>query len=132
MVVCFIWQFFTPPETTTKLGSGYIYYRGGGDYNYIYHENYPRERKIPRNIISYNYKRSGSFIVAKQKPSEYDESWEKEVIYPLGRDTVYYWLIIKEDHKILGPLDSIQFCKEIKKYHVPDKLVRKMKPTGKK
>ena len=86
---------------------------------------------IPPKIISYDFDKH--FIVVKQKPKEFNEAiYDKmEYVYPLGRDTVYYWLIIKEDKEVLGPLDSIQFCEETKKYSVPDKLVQKMKPCKK-
>jgi len=112
------------PSTYTDLGSNYTYSNGYIVQIYGKNLNLKKGGEIPSNVISYNYNRR--FIVAKQKPKEYDEAWETEYIYPLGRDTVYYWLIIKGKKEVLGPLDNIQFCEEINKHKVPDRLVRKM------
>ena len=122
------------PSTITKLGSNYTYYKGIDNIWYEYPqkrgEAIPRQKEmIPSNVLSYNY--NSNFIIALQKPKEYDEAYDTKYAYPLGRDTVYYWLIIKEKQKAIGPLDSTQFCEARKKYNVPDKLVRKMKPLHK-
>ena len=34
-----------------------------------------------------------------------------------------YWLIIKEEHKVFGPFDSISFQKYKKEYQVPENLI---------
>lgn len=77
---------------------------------------------IPPTIISYDYDKH--FIIAKQKPKAYNEAiYDKmEYIYPLGRDTIYYWLIIKQEQKVIGPLDYDSFLKLKKEYKVSDSL----------
>ena len=77
---------------------------------------------IPPTIISYDYDKH--FIIAKQKPKAYNEAiYDKmEYIYPLGRDTIYYWLIIKQEQKVIGPLDYDSFLKLKNEYRVPDAL----------
>ncbi len=90
---------------------------------------YDEERKdifgkvdIPPTILSYDYDKQ--FIIVKQKPEKYPNAVNSDRgIYPLGRDTIYYWLIIKAEEKILGPLDFEKF-KELKtKYSVPNELI---------
>lgn len=80
---------------------------------------------IPPTIISYDYDKH--FIIVKQKPKEYNEAiYDKmEYIYPLGRDTVYYWLIIKQEQKVFGALDYDSFLQLKKEYKVPDNLILK-------
>lgn len=77
---------------------------------------------IPPTIISYDYDKH--FIIDKQKPKAYNEAiYDKmEYIYPLGRDTIYYWLIIKQEQKVIGPLDYDSFLKLKKEYKVSDSL----------
>jgi hypothetical protein len=89
------------------------------------HKHITGKIDIPPTIISYDYDKH--FIIAKQKPKEFDEAiYDKmKYVYPLGRDTVYYWLIVKQEQKVFGPLDYDSFQKLKKEYNVPDKLVLK-------
>ena len=99
----------------TDLGSGFSYY---DDNKHIL-----GKIDIPPTIISYDY--DDDFIVAKQKPQEFNYAIynKRDYIYPLGRDTVYYWLIIKESQQVIGALDYDSFQELKKKYKVPDKLL---------
>jgi hypothetical protein len=101
-----------------KLGGGFTY---NAENKHILGQNID----IPPTIISYDYDRH--FIVAKQKPKKFNEAiYDKmEYIYPLGRDTVYYWLIIKKKKTVFGALDYDSFQKLKKEYNVSDKLVLK-------
>ncbi len=112
VLILFFLQIF---DTDSKnLGSGFVYNAE--------HKHILGKIDIPPTIISYNYDKH--FIVVKQKPKEFDEAiYDKmEYVYPLGRDTVYYWLIIKREQKVFGALDYDSFQKIAKEYKVPDNL----------
>jgi hypothetical protein len=76
---------------------------------------------IPMTILSYDYNKQ--FIIVKQKPEKYPYTASDRGIYPSGRDAIYYWLIIKAEEKVLGPLDFEEFKELRKKYGVPNELV---------
>lgn len=103
-----------------ELGCGYAYD------DEVKHITGGRSKSIPPRVISYNY--SDSFIVVKQIPKEiedaiyyYDSAGEYQpnaYIYPLGKDTTYYWIIIKPEHKVLGPLELSNFLDAKKLYNI--------------
>jgi hypothetical protein len=78
---------------------------------------------IPPEVLSYDYDKQ--FIIVKQKPTKYHYAIydDKEYVYPSGRDTIYYWLIIKVDEEVLGPLDFDEFKELRKEYGVPNELI---------
>ena len=88
---CFLF-FSQMCDTDSKdLGSGFVYNAE--------HKHILGKIDIPPNVISYDYDKY--FVVVKQKPTEFtDAIYDKtKYVYPLGRDTVYYWLIVKEEQK---------------------------------
>jgi len=117
--VVFMFQCCTS-DYTKELGEGYIYRHEGKPLNDIYSEN-PKGGSIPANVISFDYDKK--YIIAKQRPKlPQDILYEKEYEYKLGGDMVYFWLIIKKEKLILGPLSEKEFKEAKKKYKVPDKL----------
>ncbi|MBN2829921.1 MAG: hypothetical protein JXR56_06355, partial [Candidatus Cloacimonetes bacterium] len=76
---------------------------------------------IPMTILSYDYNKQ--FIIVKQKPEKHPYAASDRGIYPAGRDTIYYWLIIKAEEEVLGPLDFEKFKELRKKYGVPNELI---------
>jgi len=102
-------------DTDNKdLGRGFVY---NAEYKHIL-----GRVDIPPTIISYNF--NMHFIVAKQKPKRFDDAiYDKmEYVYSQGRDTCYYWLIIKQEQRVFGPLDFNRF-QDLKEYYkVPDEL----------
>lgn len=59
--------------------------------------------RIPQFVEDYEY--NSRFIVASQRPTVRGNlSEEIEYIYPLGRDTTYYWIIDKDNDRIYGPV----------------------------
>jgi hypothetical protein len=78
---------------------------------------------IPPYVLSFAYDKKN--IIAKQKPKKYNEAIydKREYNYPLGRDTIYYWLIIKKEQKIFGPLNISQYDSLRIQYKVPKELV---------
>ena len=107
-------------DYSVHLGNNYTYAHEGIGGNRIFHEHPAKGGEIPPDVISYGYDKQ--FIIAKQKPNEFDSAYETEYVYSLGRDTVYYWLIIKEEQKVFGPMDINEFNEAKKRYDVPDEL----------
>jgi hypothetical protein len=118
LLFCFFLFFSLMCDTDSKdLGNDFVYNAE--------HKHILGKIDIPPTIISYDF--DEHFIVVKQKPKEFDEAiYDKmEYRYPLGRDTVYYWLIIKQEQKVFGALDYDSFQKLKKEYKVSDKLTLK-------
>jgi hypothetical protein len=108
---CFFLFFSLIYDPDSKdLGNGFVYNAE--------HKHIVGKIDIPPTVISYDFDKY--FIVIKQKPKAFDEAiYDKmEYCYPMGRDTIYYWLIIKKGHCIFGPLDENQFKKLKEKYNV--------------
>ena len=59
---------------------------------------------IKDRVIS--LKEDGDYIIVEQHPNREKEeaTYEREYIYPSGRDTTYYWVICKKEHAFWGPL----------------------------
>ena len=115
----FMFQYCTS-DYTKNLGEGYIYRQEGDPLNDIYCES-PKGGRVPANVISFDYDKK--FIIAKQKPKlPQDILYEKEYEYNLEENEIYFWLIIKKEQLVLGPLNEEKFNKARKKYKVPNKL----------
>lgn len=116
-------MFNTCSDYSTKLGDGYTFIHEGGDFNYIFHEYPAKGGEIPPNVISFDYDKC--FIIAKQKPMPFQYGYETAEEYANRTDTIApcYWLIIKKECNLLGPLDYDSFQRLKKKYKVSDKLV---------
>lgn len=106
-----------------KLGDGYTFVHEGDNFNYIFHEFPAKGGEIPPNVISFDYDKR--FIIVKQKPMPFQYGYETAEEYANRTDTFApcYWLIIKKEHKTLGPMDYDSFQRLRKQYKVPDKLV---------
>jgi len=85
-----------------ELGKGYfITTKGAGWRDILNHDG--KHKDVPPDIIEYNY--NHSFIIAAQRPNPVDDGiYNNFPVYPLGRGTIYYWLIVKDLDLILGPL----------------------------
>jgi len=111
---------FGRSDYTEELGSGYTFVHEGDNYNYIFHGN--NGGVIDPNVVSFEYNKQ--FIIVKQQPMPFQYAYETAKEYACRTDTIAfcYWLILKEEQKVLGPLDSIQFLKLRKDYRVHEKL----------
>ena len=108
-------------DYTKNLGDGYFYRHEGKPLNDIYSEYPQKNGRIPANVVAFDYDRE--FIIAKQKPRlPQDILYEKEYEYKLGEDTIYFWLVIKKEKLVLGPLDIDEFELAKKQYNVPNNL----------
>lgn len=98
-----------------NLGNGFVYNEE--------HKHILGSIDVPPTVISYNYDKH--FIVIKQIPKKHNDAIydKKEYSYPLGRDTTYYWLIIKQEQQVFGPLDYDAFHTLTGTYNVPDHLL---------
>jgi hypothetical protein len=111
---CILSPLFYDPDIE-NLGGGFTYYAEQKDIL--------GRVDIPPYITSFDY--DGKYVIVKQKPKKYHEAIydKRKYVYPLGRDTIYYWLIIKKEQKVLGPLTLSQFDSLRIQYKVPKELV---------
>lgn len=75
---------------------------------------------IPPTIINYNYDRD--YILAKQKPKAINDILHEDYNYKHGKDSTYYWVIIKKEFICLGPLDIREFDDIKLKHQIPIEL----------
>lgn len=110
-------------DTTEMLGDGYFFRNEGNTIKDILCE-VPGGGQVPATVIDYKYDKS--FIIAKQKPKlPQDILYDKKYNYDNGDNDFYYWLIVKNEHTVLGPYNLLEF-KNIKvKYNVPEGLILK-------
>lgn len=122
IVLFFVYIFCSCSDYSKKLGNGYTFIHEGGNNNYIFHEYPSIGGEIPPNIIAFDHDKH--FIIVKQKPMPFQYGYETAQKYANRTDTIAfcYWLIVKNEKKVLGPFDYKNFWKHKKKYHVSDKL----------
>ena len=89
-----------------RLGKGYVYYPEHRSIHYT-RPGELKNRHIPPYVLGYNYDRY--FIVARQKPGKFYEEIYGKYDYPFSRDMTYFWIIVKADRKVLGPLDETSY-----------------------
>ena len=109
-------------DYTKNLGNRYFYRDEGGEIKDIFCE-YPNGGAIPPTVVSFVYNRK--FIIVKQKPLYPPEYLYKQYTYPNGYDTFYYWLIIKKEHLLFGPLSKSELDSLKIKYNIPKKFILK-------
>lgn len=107
----FIITLFTYNEDVHDLGSGYEYYAEN--------DAILGPIDIPPFIVNYSY--DERYIIAQQDPQGrnpdaiyYDKMDYK---YPMGTDSVYYWIIDKTNNTYYGPFlysDFLEKCREKK------------------
>ncbi|HOB77669.1 MAG: DUF3997 domain-containing protein [Bacteroidales bacterium] len=109
-------------DYSKNLGSGYIYRDEGCEEKEIFCEQ-ANGGKIPKTVLVYDYDRH--YIIAKQKPQKDDSNIlldDTIYEYKYGYDTLYYWIILKDFKKVIGPLTEDEFLKAIIKYKVSKTL----------
>ena len=105
LVVLLLYTALFPPSGEKALGDGYYYLECEGHTRHIYYwkESDSTTIFIPPEVLS--YVNTSIFILAKQKPNQFDEVvYEKFYNYPSGRDTTYYWFVNKQEKDLTGPL----------------------------
>lgn len=107
-------------DYTENLGGGYFFRNEGGDLKDILSRE-SNGGEVPSTVIAFNY--DTNFIIAKQRPKlPHDILYGNSYNYELGVDTTYFWLIIKKNHLVLGPLKETKFIEVRKEYEVPESL----------
>lgn len=107
-------------DYTENLGREYFFRNEGGDLKDILSKE-QKGGEIPSTVIAFDYDKN--FIIAKQRPKlPQDILYEKSYYYELGADTTYFWLIIKKNHLVLGPLKEKEFREVRERYEVPESL----------
>lgn len=121
ILLFFIITFFLD-NNEINLGNGYAYNYG----NHMVFGN----NNIPQLVLDFDY--NSDFIIVKQKPKLYENAWTDSIgyNYSLGRDVIYYWIINKNTHKVLGPLTYDEYITNQKKYKIPKSLYFKRKHFG--
>jgi len=79
---------------------------------------------VPSIVLEYNYDKN--FIIAIQKPIENDPNvllYDVEYEYKEGYNSVYYWIIIKDNQNVIGPMSKSEFVEVRGKYNVPEDLI---------
>lgn len=107
-------------DYTENLGGGYFFRNEGGDLKDILSKE-PKGGEIPSTVIAFDFDKN--FIIAKQRPKlPQDILYKKSYNYELGANTTYFWLIIKKNRLVLGPLKEKEFREVRKRFEVPESL----------
>lgn len=107
-------------DSVKDLGNGYFYRDEGGDIKDILCD-VPNGGEIPSTILKFSY--NEEFIIASQKPKlPQDPLYDKEYEYKNGNDFIYYWIIIKNFHTVIGPLDKTEYLRARAIRQIPEDL----------
>lgn len=107
-------------DSTRQLGDGYFFRNEGGKIKDILCED-PKGGEVPATVIAYGY--DENFIIAKQKPKlPQDALYDNEYNYKKGSNAIYYWIVIKDKHSVLGPLAYDEYQEARNKFKIPDEL----------
>ena len=102
------------------LGRDYICYEEHQSDVRIYHNEKPHF-EIPSNIT--DYKNTIDWILVRQIPSEekyQNKAFGSFILYPAGKDTVYYWIVDKKNHQAYGPLFYDDYLNKAKQLSIED------------
>jgi len=112
-VIILLLQSCNLSDSTQSIGNGYFYRNEGVSIKDILCEK-AEGGFIPSTIVEFAYDKY--FIVAKQKPEiSQDPLYDLDIEYNRGKDEIYYWIIIKKEHIVLGPLSFTEFIEQKKK-----------------
>lgn len=110
-------------DNSKDLGSEYFFRNEGESTRDILCRK-PSGGEIPATVLSYDF--DSNFIIAKQKPKiPQDQLYHVEYEYKYGDENIYYWLILKKEDIVIGPLNLEEFNYQKQIYKVPNKLVLK-------
>lgn len=130
-LIAFLCAISCGSDWSEKLGDGYVYVEEGREWNFILGPIL----NIPPIITSYTF--DDSYIVATQMPLpsnllNYYHSAFEDFIYPEGKSGPFYWVVIKKEQNIFGPLDEegLRIIKD--RYQIPERLKNKIPVLSKK
>ncbi len=111
---------FSCSDKFEELPGNYVLRLEGPGMNDIFCHN-AKGGDIPPNIISYNY--NSDFIIAAQKPQDHDDAiYERTFDYKIGRDKIYYWIIVVDKQSCFGPLTISEYEIEKNNLDIPKSL----------
>jgi len=113
MSIVFIF-IFSYDVNTIRLGKGIFYDKTNKHILCSYTTD------IPPYVLSYDYDRN--YIIVKQRPQYKEYAIYDRINYPLGKNQTYYWIIIKRNKEVIGPLLHEDFIEKKQSYNVSDKL----------
>lgn len=120
IIIVFAGLLLSCSDSSKELGSGYWLRIEGSKSNEILTHS-SNLKGIPPSIIRYNY--DNSFIIAEQKPVDNDDVMGyQDIKYGEGRQSLYYWIIIKDSTKVIGPMNKFDYKITKNKYGVPNSL----------
>lgn len=117
-LVAWITISFIFSDDSEDLGGGYTYYSE--------QKMISGKCQIPPTILKYRY--NSEIIIVKQHPTKHKDIMYTNYNYPLGRDTIYYWIIEKKTNTFVGPINYDEFLKEISKFS--DEQIANQNITG--
>ncbi len=119
IIICFLFFIYLSLCSCTSdyfrnLGKGYVYRDEGGDMKEIFHKFSKAE--IPPTILSYSY--NDKYVIAKQHPKLPRDAYSKD--YNYTNDSIFYWLIEKDNNMVYGPLNYKQIQTLVKELGISD------------
>lgn len=106
-------------DSIKNLGSGYFYRDEGENIKDILCQK-PHGGEIPATILNYVY--NDEYIIAKQKPKYPQEALYKKKYKYEANDSLFYWIILKNNDVTLGPLSRQEYLDIRLKYQIPTEL----------
>lgn len=132
-------------DTVDDLGEGYYHVGEGKPMNYIFISHRQKNGISIDTIVVYpcvdTYEVDEKYIVIAQSPSIEAIKTELSFLYQYGNekiDSVFgknknfsnmlkngknYWIILKDQKKVLGPLTKYRYLIEGENYHIPSEVL---------
>ena len=107
-------------DSIKNLGNGYFYRDEGENikrYSLFKNSN---GGEIPSTVLDYIY--NDEYIIAKQKPKYPQEPLYKRKYEYGTNDSLFYWIILKTNDVVLGPLSWQEYLDMRLKYQIPIEL----------
>lgn len=112
-------------DRSYNLGDGYTLVAEGGRTSFVIGSGQDAV-EVPYGVSSFAF--DDKFILLEQRPRETDDIMFRPVQYPHGRDSTYYWLIVKKNDSLIGPLLRNRFRLKRSEMGVPEQL--ELMPLG--
>ena len=103
-------------DSIKNLGNGYFYRDEGENIKDILCQN-SNGGEIPATVHDYIY--NVEYILAKQKPKYPQEPLYKRKYEYGTNDSLFYWIILKTNDVVLGPLSWQEYLDMRLKYQIP-------------
>ena len=106
-------------DSIKNLGNGYFYRDEGENIKDILCQK-SNGGEIPATVLDYIY--NDEYIIAKQKPKYPQEPLYKRKYEYGTNDSLFYWIILKTNDVVLGPLSWQEYLDMRLKYQIPIEL----------